>query len=89
MFAELVTLTGGNKLQPIRNTNELQVLQTRAEEIRRAFSAEIAKNRYNIQRNEDDGFEYVTSPDGASFKVVGYSYGSPLIDFKQGMEQIK
>ncbi|MFA5217177.1 hypothetical protein [Sulfuricurvum sp.] len=86
MFAELVTLTGGNKLQPIKNANELKVLQSKAEEVRRAFSAEIAKKRYNIQKNEDDGFEYVTSPDGSSFKVVGYSYGEPLIDFKEGIK---
>lgn len=85
MFAELVDLTGGNKLQPIKSAKDLQVLQAKAEEVRQAFSAEIARNRYNIQKNTDDGFEYVTTPDGASFKVMGYSYGAPLIDFKQGM----
>lgn len=89
MFSELVDLAGGNKLQPIKSTKDLKVLQDKAEEVRRAFSAEIARNRYNIQRNEEDGFEYVTAPDGSSFKVVGYSYGAPLIEFKQAMEQVQ
>ena len=78
---------GENSLRPLRNEHDRQMAMQKAQEVRDAYSKKIAKINYNIQTHQD-GNDYITLPDGSSFKVEAYSFGVPVVDYQTAIEKI-
>ena len=81
LFSEFLRLSPGgeNKLDPVTSIEGVEKLRENLSKVFRAYSAETARKRYQIT-SDADGNEYVTTPDGSSYKAIDYSYGVPMIE---------